>query len=151
MRVKWFAALRTAGVSLVRHEIAVDLRINFYVRVAESLLQLRFVAGTPTRVTTGALQPRRTNSLLKTWCVVIGSMSSILRPQFGVLSERTASTFSGAAGPAENAADEGFTFAATEPRDPMGRRVPDGETLFTWNGWIWQHRVGKAIMPGYSR
>jgi hypothetical protein len=149
-------ALRTAGISLVRHEIVAELAGQFQ----RSCALNRFLAAQdlspepPPVADTGA--PPAPSDELYAEDLVRGYRIDVLDTKTGKwrsLFERTGEyRFLEAVGGSvtETAADEGFVqFAATEPRDPAApKSIRTGETLFTWNGWsLAAPRPGKAIMP----
>lgn len=149
-------ALRTIGVSLVRHEIKTELANQFL----RSCALNRFVAAQdlspePPPVSPSGAPPAPTDELFAE-DLVRGYRIDVFDTKTGVwrsLCERqgTYRFLEAAGGPRdETAGDEGFVqFAATEPRDPAApKTLRAGETLFTWNGWsLAAPRPGKAIMP----
>ncbi len=149
-------ALRTAGISLVRHEIALEINDQFL----RSCALNRFVASKdlspePPPVFPSGAPPAPSDELFAEDLVrgyridVFDTKTAVWRSLF----ERDGEYrfLEAAGGPrTETASDEGFVqFAATEPRDPNApKSIRTGETLFTWNGWsLAAPRPGKAIMP----
>lgn len=149
-------ALRTVGISLVRHEITTQLTDQFLRSCALNL----FVAGkdsspVPDPVAPSGAAPPASDELFAE-DLGRGYRIDVFDTKTGVwrsLCERQGnySFLEAAGGPRdETADDEGFVqFAATEPRDPAApKSLRAGETLFTWNGWsLAAPRPGKAIMP----
>ena len=152
-------ALRTAGISLVRHEIVNELADQFLRSFAlNSFLASKDLSPVPPPVSPSGAPPAPSDELFAE-DLVRGYRIDVFDTKTGVwrsLCERSGEYrfLEAAGGPVtETAADEGFVqFAATEPRDPAApKTIRAGETLFTWNGWsLAAPRPGKAIMPDDS-
>ncbi|MDQ6654988.1 MAG: hypothetical protein M3Y80_04150, partial [Verrucomicrobiota bacterium] len=152
-------ALRTAGISLVRHEVVADLKEQFLRSCAlNRFLAARDASPEPPPVADAGLPPDPSDEIFAEDLVrgyridVFDTKTSTWRS----LCEREGKYrfLEAPAGPlTENAADEGFVqLAVTEPRDPAApKSIRTGETIFTWNGWsLSAPRPGKAIMPDDS-
>jgi len=149
-------ALRTAGISLVRHEIVVELGAQFLRSCAlNRFLAAQDLSPVPPPVADTGPPPPPSDELFAE-DLVRGYRIDVFDKRTATwrsLCERTGEYyFLEALGGAvtETAADEGFVqFASTEPRDPAApKSIRTGETLFTWNGWsLAAPRPGKAIMP----
>lgn len=148
-------ALRTAGITLVRDKLALEVSDQFM----RSCALNRFLASKDfsplPQPFAGPDNPPPASDELFAEDLVRGYRIDVFDTKTAVwrsLCERTGeyNFLEAAGGPVkENAADEGFVqFAATEPRDPAARTsIRTGETLFTWNGWsLVAPRPGKAIM-----
>lgn len=149
-------ALRTAGISLVRHAIVAELNEQFRRSCAlNRFLASKDLSPEPAPVADAGLPPDPSDELFAEDLVrgyridVFDTKTAVWRS----LCERTGQYhFLEAVGGAvtETAADESFVqFAATEPGNPAAlKTIRAGETLFTWNGWsLAAPRPGKAIMP----
>jgi hypothetical protein len=152
-------ALRTAGISLVRHEIVAELNAQFLRSCAlNNFLAARDLSPVPPPVAPAGPAPAPTDELFAE-DLVRGYRIDLFDKKTATwrsLCERTGEYrfLEAAGGPiTESADDEGFIqFAATESRDPAApKSLRTGETLFTWNGWsLAAPRPGKAIMPDDS-
>lgn len=152
-------ALRTAGISLVRHEVVAEIGNQFLRSCALNLsLAAQDLSPVPPPVADTGPPPAPSDELFAE-DLVRGYRIDVLDKKTATwrsLCERTGEYhFLEAVGGAvtETAADEGFVqFASTEPRDPAApKSIRTGETLFTWNGWsLAAPRPGKAIMPDDS-
>jgi hypothetical protein len=152
-------ALRTAGISLVRHEIVAELNAQFLRSCAlNSFLASKDLSPIPPPVAPSGPAPAPTDELFAE-DLVRGYRIDVFDKKTATwrsLCERTGDYrfLEAAGGPVtESAADEGFVqFASTEPSDPAApKSIRTGETLFTWNGWsLAAPRPGKAIMPDDS-
>jgi hypothetical protein len=152
-------ALRTLGISLVRHEIKNELADQFLRSCAlNRFLASKDLSPEPPPVSPGGAPPAPSDELFAE-DLVRGYRIDVFDTKTGVwrsLCERdgTYRFLEASGGPAtEPAADEGFVqFGATESRDPAaanGLRAADA--LFTWSGWsLSAPRPGKAIMKDDS-
>ncbi len=150
-------ALRTTGISIVRHEAAAELTAQFRRSCAlNHFLALQDGSPKPEAVAGDGPVPPPSDELFAE-DLVRGYRIDVLDAKAGVwrsLCERTGTyrfldDATGGTVP-EAAADEGFVQLATtssaDPSAPKSLRV--GETLFTWNGWsLAAPRPGKAILP----
>ncbi len=152
-------ALRTAGVSLVRHEVVNELAEQFRRSCAlNRFLAAQDLSPLPAPVADTGPAPAPSDELFAE-DLVRGYRIDVFDKTTGFwrsLCERIGKYrfLETVGGPiTESADDEGFVqFAATEPRDPAApKSIRTGETLFTWNGWsLAAPRPGKAIMPDDS-
>lgn len=149
-------ALRTIGISLVRHEVTTDLADQFLRSCALNLfVAAQDLSPVPDPIAPSGAPPPPSDELFAE-DLVRGYRIDVFDTKTGVwrsLCERQGAYLflEALGGPRnESADDEGFVqFAATEPRDPNApKSLRAGETLFTWNGWsLAAPRPGKAIMP----
>lgn len=149
-------ALRSAGISLVRHEIAVELAGQFSRSCALNLfLAAQDLSPLPEPVADTGPPPEPSDELFAE-DLVRGyriDVFDLKTAKWRSLCQRTGTYLflEAAGGPLEETAgDEGFVqFASTEPGDPDApKSIRTGDTLFTWNGWsLAAPRPGKAIMP----
>lgn len=152
-------ALRTAGISLVRHEVVNEMAEQFRRSCAlNRFLAAQDLSPEPAPVADTGPAPAPSDELFAE-DLVRGYRIDVFDTKTGSwrsLCERVGKYrfLEATGGPqTETANDEGFVqFAATEARDPAApKSIRTGETLFTWNGWsLAAPRPGKAIMPNDS-
>ena len=148
--------LQTAGISLVRPELAVDLKASFFNSWALNA-KLAAIDGSPSAKPEGPELDGVTDEIwaedaLRGYRVdVFDDQSKQWHPLCHRVGKYTFDEAPGGLLELKDEEDEGFVqLAVTEPlnQDPDKRELRVHESLFTWNGWsLAAPRFGNTILP----